>query len=226
MKTKKVVLFIVEGITDKTALGAILSKLVQNNKVKFYRCNKDITSDNGSNASNAKIKVNECVKYFMNKEIGIRKNDICKIVHLIDMDGAYITEERVITGNEEKFIYSEHCITAKSKEAVLSRNRTKSEVINTLAFCPTINNIQYRMYYFSCNLEHVLHNELNVPDCDKMILAERFSEDYHLKEDLFMDFIRRTDIAVLGDYKDSWKFIKVNGNSLKRCSNFHLFFNE
>lgn len=35
MIRKKVVLFLVEGITDQIALGAILSKLIENEQVHF-----------------------------------------------------------------------------------------------------------------------------------------------------------------------------------------------
>ncbi len=34
-KTKKVILFIVEGITDKTALGSVLDAILSNEKIHF-----------------------------------------------------------------------------------------------------------------------------------------------------------------------------------------------
>ena len=43
-KTKKVVLFIVEGFTDKTALGAILTNLLENESVRFAITEGDITT--------------------------------------------------------------------------------------------------------------------------------------------------------------------------------------
>ncbi|WXR60958.1 hypothetical protein WG909_11735 [Peptostreptococcaceae bacterium AGR-M142] len=45
MKTKKVILFIVEGVTDKTSLGAIIDKLISSNLIKFYISGGDVTSD-------------------------------------------------------------------------------------------------------------------------------------------------------------------------------------
>ena len=32
--------------------------------------------------------------------------------------------------------------------------------------------------------------------------------------------------AVKGSYRETWKFIKIDENSLKRFSNFYLFFKE
>lgn len=224
MKTKKVILFIVEGVTDKTSLGGIIDKLVSSNLVRFYITGGDITSDRISNSANAVSKVNDHVKNFLSREIGLKKGDIIQIVHLIDMDGAYIGSDQIQVEDIEGFAYSETAITASSVERVTERNNRKQQVINRLSLCPKISGIPYSMYYFSCNLEHVLHNEVNLADELKMEYAERFSDSYYKTESTFVDYIRDEQFAVTGDYKDTWEFIKLNGNSLKRYSNFHLFF--
>ena len=224
MKTKKVILFIVEGVTDKTSLGGIIDKLVSSNLVRFYITGGDITSDRFSNSANAVSKVNDHVKNFLGREIGLKKGDIIQIVHLIDMDGAYIGSDQIQVEDIEGFAYSETAITASSIERVNERNNRKQQVINRLSLCPKISGIPYSMYYFSCNLEHVLHNEVNLSDELKMEYAERFSDSYYKIESAFIDFIRDEQFAVIGDYKETWEFIKLNGNSLKRYSNFHLFF--
>lgn len=64
----------------------------------------------------------------------------------------------------------------------------------------------------------------NLADEMKMEYAERFSDSYYKTENTFVDFIRDDKFAVKGNYKETWEFIKLNGNSLKRYSNFHLFF--
>jgi hypothetical protein len=62
MKTKAVILFIVEGAGD-------------------------ITSDLYSKPSNIVSKINTHVKYFMHTNgLGIRKKDIRQVIHLIDTD--------------------------------------------------------------------------------------------------------------------------------------------
>jgi len=224
MKTKKVILFIVEGVTDKTSLGGIIDKLVSSNLVRFYITGGDITSDRLSSSANAVSKVNDHVKNFLGREIGLKKGDIIQIVHLIDMDGAYIGSDQIQVEDIEGFTYSETAITASSVERVTERNNRKQQVINRLSLCPKISGIPYSMYYFSCNLEHVLHNEVNLADELKMEYAERFSDSYYKTESTFVNFIRDEQFAVTGDYKETWEFIKQGGNSLKRYSNFHLFF--
>lgn len=224
MKTKKVILFIVEGVTDKTSLGGIIDKLVSSNLIRFYITGGDITSDRLSNSSNAVKKVNEQIKSFLVNQPGIEKKDLIQIVHLIDMDGAYIDNEQIQVEDVEEFVYTELAIIANSVERVIERNNGKQQIINRLSLCPKISGIPYSMYYFSCNLEHVLHNDINLADGLKMEYAERFSDSYYKNEATFVDFIRDEQFAVKGDYKETWGFIKLNGNSLKRYSNFHLFF--
>lgn len=224
MKTKKIILFIVEGVTDKTSLGGIIDKLVSSNLIRFYITGGDITSDRFSDSTNVITKVNDHVKGFLKREIGIKKSDIIQIVHLIDIDGAYIGSDQIQVDDVEGFVYSESVVIANSAECVVERNSRKQQVINRLSLCPKISGISYSMYYFSCNLEHVLHNEINLADELKMEYAERFSDSYYKKEAKFIDFIRDEQFAVKGDYKETWEFIKINGNSLKRYSNFHLFF--
>jgi len=192
--------------------------------VRFYITGGDITSDRFSNSSNVIAKVNDHVKIFIARELGIKKNDIIQIVHLIDMDGAYIPSDQIQVGEVEEFVYLESAIIAKSLEHVVERNNRKQQAINRLSLCPKISGIPYSMYYFSCNLEHVLHNEINLADDLKMGYAERFSDSYYKDEATFVDFIRDEKFAVKGDYKETWEFIKLGGNSLKRYSNFHLFF--
>ena len=40
----------------------------------------------------------------------------------------------------------------------------KVSILDKLCSTPSIGRIKYFMYYFSCNLEHVLHNEQNLDD--------------------------------------------------------------
>ena len=42
----------------------------------------------------------------------------------------------------------------------------------------------------------------------------------------FVDFFNDGEIAVQGDYKESWEFIKQDTNSLKRNTNISLLINS
>ena len=73
-------------------------------------------------------------------------------------------------------------------------------------------------------MEHVLHNIQNAKDSEKQKLAEQFQDDYYDNPEDFIAFIQDKKYAVQGNYAETWKFIKKNNNSLKRYTNFNLWF--
>lgn len=73
-------------------------------------------------------------------------------------------------------------------------------------------------------MEHVLHDIRNADDDVKDDLAYDFIDKFYNDPTKFIDFINDKDFAVNGDYKSTWNFIQKDCNSLKRFSNFHLFF--
>ncbi len=88
-----------------------------------------------------------------------------------------------------------------------------------------IRNIPYRLYFNSCNLEHVLYNELkDFSDDEKEMLSDDFAEKYEGKVWEFIDFISDRSVTVEGTYKETWKYIEKDKNSLQRHSNMHLIF--
>lgn len=225
MKTRKIILFIVEGVSDKTSLALILSKLVKNKNVQFQIVHGDITSNRYTTVTNVKTKIGEQVKKFMSSVY--RKSDILKVVHLIDTDGAYVDESYIKQGEVDTFIYSPECIEARNIDKVIQRNEKKKKIVNILSTTSKVlKDIDYCMYYFSCNLEHVLHNECNMDDDKKREVAENFADSFYNREDEFVKFIKNESFAVQGDYGSTWEFIKKDNNSLNRYCNFHLFFDE
>ena len=76
----------------------------------------------------------------------------------------------------------------------------------------------------SCNLEHVLHNIQNAIQEEKAELSDDFLEKFVGQENDFIAFIKNPEWGVLGEYNESWKFIKQGTNSLKRYSNLGLIF--
>lgn len=89
-----------------------------------------------------------------------------------------------------------------------------------------INKIPYAIYFFSTNLEHVLHNIQNATDTMKTELAIKFEDKFYNCPQEFLAFINNPDFAIFTTYDESWQTIKMDNNSLKRLCNFHLFFNN
>lgn len=224
---KKVILFIVEGITDKESLELGLQDVLErDNTVVFEIAQGDITANWHSNPKNIKRKLADLVK-----DGGKRKflaRDYREVIHIIDTDGAFIPEENIIEDeNYRSFHYTEEGIFNKDPERVKQRNRQKQSLVDLLLSTDRVcQNIPYRLFYFSCNLEHVLHNEINTDDRNKRSYAEKFQDRYAEHPEEFVRFLCESDFSVKGSYEQSWGFIKTQNNSLKRYTNLNIFLKE
>lgn len=226
-KSKKVVLFLVEGITDEISLALVLSKIIEKDKlVRFKVINGDITSEYGTNSINILNKITKVIKEFIDKDI-YRKKDIQKVIHIIDTDGAYIDNQSIIQKDIDFIEYDMQNIFTKNIESIIKRNEQKRQVINKLiGACYVYRDLPYEIYFFSSNLEHVLHNDQNVIKDKKDAYAYEFADKFKEEPSKFIEFINNKEFAVAGDYDDTWNFIKKDSNSLKRYTNFHLYINE
>ena len=223
-KAKKVVLFLVEGASDLTSLEFI-DNINTDETIKFQITSGDITSKLNITPQNCREEINKILLSFLERS-KLRKTDIIKIIHILDIDGVYIPEINIIEDkNKKKFLYTINGIVAPSKENVQKRNESKKQIVEKLLVTSKINSIPYEMYYMSCNLEHVLHDKLeDISEDEKKELANKFADRFYEKEIEFIDFINNKDFKVLGDYKATWDFIKKDLNSVNRYSNFWLFF--
>ena len=227
MARKKVVLFIVEGISDKTSLELLLTELMEEeNQIVFEVVDGDITSDKQVNRNNIKKKITEIIK--SGGKSKFRPSDYKEVIHLVDMDACFIQEEKILVDNSlNKFIYRDDCIYAYNKEKVIDRNNRKQSLINLLLSTKTVyTSVPYRVFYFSCNLEHILHNEVDVEDRLKMQYADKFQDQYIDNLDDFIDFICNSSFSVDKNYKESWDFIKQCNNSIKRFTNFNILLKD
>ena len=226
MSEKKVIAFIVEGPSDEAALGSIMKEHFSSNEVQFVVVHGDITLKDYVSTDNVLNKINEEIdgirrKYRYNLE------DFMKIIHIVDMDGVYIPDEDVKEADVEEVRYYEDHIDAKNVVAIINRNHRKGEVLFKLRKTGKVNGIPYRVYYNSCNLEHVLYGELkDFSDEEKEILSDDFAEEYEGDVDGFIEFISNPEIAVQGTYQKTWNYIEKDRNSLERHTNMHLVFEE
>ena len=151
-----------------------------------------------------------------------------KFIHLNLLYEADRDKEDEIENNEiEKgFKYYPDGIYAQNKQKIKNRNSRKSSVMNLLSTTNQISTINYRAYYFCCNLDHVLYDEANLESILKVDYAYDFQDKYLDNEIGFINFMLKGDFAVNGEYKDTWNFLKEELNSLGRYSNFHLFFSD
>lgn len=222
MKAKKVVLFIVEGPSDESALSAILSKVYDRNSIRVRVIHGDITTEKGVQPHNIIRKVNEHIKDDM-KKYGLRKSNMQQVIHLMDTDGAYVPDDAVkeIKG-AQKTIYNVNEIITDDRTKIIDRNKQKRANMSRLAQESSIGGIAYTAIYMSSNLDHVLYDKLNSDDETKRKDSLAFAKKYMNDIKGFISFITNSKFSVAGSLKETWEYIKDGQNSLARHTNLGI----
>lgn len=225
-KRCKVVLVIVEGPSDETALEHSFVALFDPNIIRIAVVRGDITADTGCNPSNIVLSVGNLVKDWASK-YGLKRPDFLRVIHITDTDGAYIPDTNVIENSSHtgRLEYNETNIVASPVSMARARNARKRANLYKLCSISTVwGKIPYSIYYMSCNLDHVLYGVQNSDDATKIRNAYLFSTKYKNDLDGFVKYISDPAIAVAGDYKETWEYIRQGLNSLHRHTNLSLCF--
>nr|WP_317429719.1 toprim domain-containing protein [uncultured Mitsuokella sp.] len=225
MNRRKVILIIVEGPSDAEALEVLLRRFFdQHNGREVYVAvvHGDITTRDTS--GNIVSKVGDFIKQQAARNF-LKQSDYLQVIHLTDTDGCFIDNEDVLFDESAKaWLYSETNIISSRPQAVCERNRLKSANIKRLVATKQIWKIPYKMFYMSCNLDHVLYGKLNRTDEEKERDARAFAARYVNQLDEFVKFMTQSAFSVCSDYKASWAFIEELRHSLERHSNLGLVF--
>ncbi len=237
MPRKKVVFVIVEGPSDETALGVILSRHFDKDTVYTQVMHCDITTefdkDTHQKVGTADItkKIAEVVKRWADT-YRLKPDHFERIIHIVDTDGAFITEDYVVQSDVDEPFYTLDKILCPVRENIIERNSRKAKNLLRLASTPTIWKVPYNAYYMSCNLDHVLYDKQNSNDTDKENDALNFALRYKENIPEFINFISKSDFAykpkpelsLANNYKESWTEIQAGCNSLGRRTNLGLAF--
>lgn len=230
---KRLFLLLVEGLSDEAALGSIMKEYFKTADIQFVVVHGDITTDDYVSVENILTKIYQIIENQMQelkKRYRYTLKDVKQIIHIVDTDGTFVPEALVIEAQEvleEKTKYSEDCIETNNKLNIVKRNAKKSGILFKLSRERKINRIPYRVYFNSCNLEHVLHGQLkNFTDEEKEELADEFAERYDGRVEEFISFISDPILNVQGTYQQTWNFIQKANHSLQRYSNMSLIFKD
>lgn len=219
---KKVVLVIVEGPSDDTALGIMLHQIYDKDSVHVHIMHGDITTRKGVRSDNIVAKIGDEVRAYA-KSQHYSSKDFKQIIHIVDTDGAYIPDEKIISVPEaEKISYESDGIHTSDQQGIIERNKQKTGNLYRLRGTGQIWKVPYRVYYMSCNLDHVLHNKRNSTDEEKETDAYAFAQKYRNDVDGFVNFISDSEFSVNGDYKESWAYIEDGMNSIERYTNLGI----
>lgn len=225
MAKRKIVFVIAEGPSDDEALGVIFSKIYDRDSVYVHIMHGDITTQPGVSSSNIISKVGNCIKQYAAQN-HYKPADFKEIIHIVDMDGAYIPDSAVVEDPKaRKPVYSVTEIRSAHPEGIIQRNARKRENIDRLKSTGKVWKLPYGIYYMSCNLDHALYGKLNSSDEEKEEDAYQFAKQYRNDIPGFLKYIRESEFAVGPHYKESWEYISEGLHSLERHTNIGICFN-
>lgn len=226
-KSKKFVLIICEGPTDEDALYRIMKGFFEPCEIRFHISHGDpLTSfsEQRNPMHGIKAIVNQ-----EKKKYALRDSDILAVIQLTDTDGTFIPKEAVIEDQEaSRIIYGQTFIRTKFPQSIIARNTKKQINLNKILPYYGINDeIPYRIYYVSRNIEHALYGiEGNLTDNKKTRLADEFSDRFGKDWRAFLSYMEKECFPLGTDYDESWRLIKEETRSLERHTNLNFLFSE
>lgn len=220
---KKVVIFIVEGESDKAALKHILNKIYKRKKIVFCVTDGDLSSSPDIDKTNVELNIRRLIHSIMH-DTKIKRSDIWQIVHIFDTDGAFIPDENIMKYNGD-LRYTEDYIMCRNKNFICERNHKKADIMNYLLELEDMDGYPYKCFFMSSNLDHALYNIQNLEKESKIIYADRFMEKFIDNPMGFIEYIENeVSMCKNNTYESSWKYIKQDTNSLKRNTNLNIYF--
>lgn len=226
MPKKRVVIAVVEGISDERALASLTKFFREAHDIYIHFTGGDIFTKNSQKQT--KAVVGDEIKIVMDQQKFLKK-DIVAVIQITDTDGVFIDDRYVMvdTSIDKKTVYLQDEVRVPNEDQaakIKKRNKEKSTKIRMMLSTPKVKDFPYYLLYFSCNLDHVLHNDSNTPEHMKTPKAKEFNDQFKQNLTDFFDFFTNGTFAVGGTHQESWDFIQKDKNSLHRHSNFHLFF--
>ena len=190
----------------------------------------DITTSTFVRPSNIEVKITgRFIMPAVRKE-GIYPKRIAKIIHIVDLDGAYIPDENILPyaperANRDSPFYdaSRAVIETSDVAGIIDRNERKRRNLDYLQSLSEIKirtkKIPYEIYFFSSNMDHFIHHDANVGSGKKK-LADTFMRTLGLDTEAFTDFFLKDEGAVghMG-YEESWAFAREGTHSIGRFTN-------
>lgn len=225
--TKKIILFLVEAPTDEEALAAIFKKLVNTHDIEFDVLHTDITANEAMTVKYIEERIDKEIQKYLLKNPFVIAADILKVIQIIDTDRAFIPSSLVKQSENGTTEYFDTHIEAKNKDRLVRRNISKRKIVYSLYNRKSVAGFPYEIYYFSRNIEHVLHDrEEDLTDDEKEDLAFDIADQYTDQPEKFLEYLYDDGFHVYGTYKDTWDFIMDGSHSLNRYCNVAVFFEQ
>lgn len=170
----------------------------------------------------------------VNDRLCLRRKDICGLYHVIDMDGSYIPDDCVGYGGSSRLhnTYRDtgiltSCKTSTEQQRATMAHRRKNidAALKTDAIKCKGAKMPYKLYFFSSNLDHYIHNDANLPGNLKVVRAEDFSNRYFDDPNGYRSFFIE-GIDGTADWQSSWDKVRSGMASIQRGSNYGFLIDD
>ena len=229
--TKKVVVIIVEGISDKVSFENYLNMLSSDKSIFFSVYDGDCFTDYEQSEKTTKDLIKEIVEKCAAEE-NFKVDDVAMIIQLTDTDGVFaknvIRHDPSLTFEDSTMYFEDKILTRDVIKFTETQNYKRERIIDCLSTSVIeinqLKKIPYEIYYMSCNLECALYGIYNATEEDKQNFSEDFSTKYSEEQiDDFISFMNSINASGTLELKESWTYVMKDNNSLKPCSNFIIY---
>jgi hypothetical protein len=232
-KLKKVLFVIVEGDSDSLLFFDELEKVYPKDLLVIKAFRGDIFTNPEVQGVGIRDRIRD---FFISKLGELQPKDFLGILHFSDTDGAFVGEDRVLVDldQQEEILYKNDGIyvnTTARKSGIHYRNQIKrantdgAKNISHITYKKV--RIPYRLFYLSQEVEHVIFDELNVPQeikVKRMVTFLKKVRKTQTVNNLLKSLFPPLAEDVTNKYQESWDFIFNADHSLQRCTNAILMY--
>ena len=233
IKRKKALLVLLEGGNDLLTVMKHVESIIDGNqdvasspKIIGYDITNCVSYNNTIikliNHTNLLSVLTQNIKLAI-QENHLKKQDILEVILISDIDGAFLNDDQIFSGDVTKIEYYPNKIIASNRNSVIDRNERKRRNINQLCHLTKAYGLDFSFYYWSCNMEHVLYDKMNLSQEEKDSYSAR---NKRVNEAEFLEVINNPDVISSKIYSESWKEIINISNVIPRKNNVHIFFDH
>ncbi len=218
----KFLLIICEGKSDQVTIYAPIKEFIKKEgiSIQSYITHGDIALKQGATKKSCHTNLKSIIDEYK-RQYHLYPSDFFGVFHIIDTDGAFVSGDAYAVV-ENGYSFDEELGIIYTDDITKSRmiNENKKEIYKYLISLDKISNVNYKVLFFSRNLEHILYNLHNCSDEEKKNLSNKFEEYYKDKPKEFYNKMSECGFSVPHNYEDSWDYIMKNSNSIRRGTNF------
>lgn len=224
MMESKILFVICEGRSDDVTLHRALR-----NYVKSLNLNVKVEVTDGDFVYKKDVDENTCVAYLedligdFKSRMFLYASDFYGIVHIVDTDGAFIDASIIEDNNDVSgYKFTTTRLLTPNRMETIKQFTKKWRIYQKLQELTMIDNIPYKKFYFSRNLEHALYDLPHATTKEKIALSNQYDALYQNDAQGFKESLKAIRFNIPEDYTASWEYIFSNNNSMRRGSNLWL----